>query len=153
VIVRSSLVMLAGCLLSGCAALETQARVRASADLRCEPRLLRVQRVGTLRVRPRAPIELALYQAEGCDGEREYFCAQDGERVVCESVARALPWPESVASIEQARRLLRTSSRARCPGTELRVVQESVSLFRYEACDGRWLYHCRRGRCEGLARL
>lgn len=109
----------------------------------------RVLPVGRLVVSPRAPLEVALYEASGCEQERLYLCVeQDHPR--CEHEIAQLPQPDSHAALARALHLLRTTSRARCPAADLAVVQESESLFRFHACDGTWLYHCRARGCERL---
>jgi hypothetical protein len=43
-------------------------------------------------------------------------------------------------------------SRARCPESEVDLVQVDAQLFRLEACDGSWLYACQASRCRPLPR-
>jgi hypothetical protein len=104
--------------------------------------------VGELRSGGRREHVVELYEASGCDQEQLYVCAV--ETHACVHEIASLPWPEARPVLEREHALLRTAARARCPESELRVVQESETLFRFEACDGTWLYHCRARGCERL---
>ena len=136
--------------LGGCAAgLGSVATRQAQRELRCSPPALRMRGVGELRVVGRRQThEVVLYEASGCEQERLYLCAADTHG--CAHEIDALPWPEAHAAFERALQVLRTAARARCPASELRVSAESETLFRFEACDGAWLYHCRARGCERL---
>ncbi len=134
---------------AGCApSLAKSARLRAERELRCVEPALRVRAVGVLQVGSRARHEIELFEASGCEQEQIYLCSRQTRR--CERELAALPWPETHAALARAEALLRQAARARCPDSELRVVQESESLFRFEACDGHWSYHCRARGCERL---
>ena len=136
-------------LLCSACAHDVVARVRgqASGELRCARDGLRVQVVGTLQGPGRAPVELRVVDAEGCDAERRYFCVPGG---ACATTLEAVAPTPSRAGLERALWLLRTQTRGRCPGDTQRVVQESESLFQLETCDGLWPYHCRAAGCERL---
>jgi len=136
--------------ISACgASLAQLAERRAVGDFGCRPPALRVSEMGELRVGRQPGLRVELYEASGCEREQVYLCV-DEPSARCESAISALPAHADHRALERALHLLRTVSRARCPGSELRVSQESESLYRYEACDGRWLYHCRRERCDRL---
>jgi hypothetical protein len=143
------LVLWASVLLCSACAHDVVARVRgqASAELRCARDGLRVRVVGTLRGPGRAPVELHVVDAEGCDAERRYFCVPGG---ACATTLAAVVPAASRAGLHRALWLLRTQTRGRCPGDTQRVVQESESLFQLETCDGLWPYHCRAAGCERL---
>jgi hypothetical protein len=143
------LVLCASALLCTACARDVVARVRgqSSGELRCASDGLRVRVVGTLRGPGRAPVELHVVDAEGCDAERRYFCVPRG--ACATTLAAVVPAPAR-AGLERALWLLRTQTRGRCPGETQRVVQESESLFRLETCDGLWPYHCRAAGCERL---
>ena len=137
-------------LLAGCGAdLQRLAQLRAARELRCKEPALRVRPIGELRVLSWPEHPVRLYEASGCEQQQVYACvAQGGPR--CERALEDLPAPQAHAALEQALVLLRKAARARCPESELHVVQESESLFRFEACDGEWLYHCRARGCTWL---
>jgi len=126
--------------------LHLRAQRQAVDELRCAAPGLRVRAVGVLQSRAPHAVEVSVFDAEGCDAERRYFCVA---RRACEPTLALVP-REQRAGLELALWLLRTETRARCPGDTLRVVQESESLFVLEACDGRWEYHCRATGCERL---
>lgn len=135
---------------AGCApGVAEVAHGRAVRELRCREPALRVRPIGELNVLSWAGHPVSLFEASGCEQEQVYVCADTGG-VRCERAIDDLPRPEAHAALEQALALLRTKSRARCPESELRIVQESQTLFRFEACDGEWLYHCRARGCEWL---
>jgi hypothetical protein len=121
---------------------------RAERELHCAPPALRVRGVGRLLVGPLAATQVELYEASGCEQEQLYLCSSNSGR--CERELGALPRPETHAALARAEQVLRAAARARCPEAELRVTQESETLFRFEACDGAWLYHCRARGCERL---
>ena len=121
----------------------------AERDLACTLPGRRVTAIGRLIAVPRAPFEVALFEAAGCEKEQLYVCI-DAPSPRCEHDVAALPRPETHAALRRSLHLLRTASRARCPPADLTVVQESESLFRFEACDGEWLFHCIGARCERL---
>ena len=125
-----------------------RATLLAERELHCAPPALRVRSVGELRVGSHAAHRVELYEASGCEQEQLYLCTTEARQ--CAKEIGALPWPNTQPALERALRLLRTTARARCPESELRVIQESESLFRFEACDGAWLYHCRARGCERL---
>lgn len=136
----------------GCSpTLASIAERRAARELSCRPPALRVQPTGELEVgRAARRVRVALYDAEGCEREQRYLCLEAAEpQCALQAANLSLP-PVQQAALERALRLLRTTARARCPGSELRVVQESETLFRFHACDGAWLYHCRARGCERL---
>jgi hypothetical protein len=136
--------------LAGCApSLTDAADTTAQREMPCAIPGRRVLPVGKLVVAPRAPLEVTLYEASGCEQERLYLCIAS-EHPRCESDIARLPQPGSHAALTRALHLLRTTSRARCPAADLTVTQESESLFRFHACDGTWLYHCRARGCERL---
>lgn len=144
--------MLCGIALAGCGAGLADAADRAAQrEMPCAIPGRRVVPVGHLVVAPRAPLEIALYEASGCEQERLYLCVDD-HGAHCEHDIAQLPQPapDSHAAIARALHLLRTASRARCPAAEITVVQESESLFHFHACDGNWLYHCRARGCDRL---
>jgi hypothetical protein len=118
-------------------------------ELRCREPALRVRHIGELRVLSWPDHPVSLYEASGCEQEQVYVCADAGN-VRCERDIADLPRPEAHPALVQALSLLRLAARARCPESELRVVQESQTLFRFAACDGEWLYHCRARGCEWL---
>jgi len=123
---------------------------RAQRELSCRTPALRVQATGELVVGRQAQSRVQLYDAEGCEREQRYLCV-DAPEPRCATRVADLPVPAAQhAGLERALRLLRTTARARCPESELRVVQESETLFRFHACDGAWLYHCRALGCERL---
>ena len=137
-------------LIAGCGpSLAALAEQRAVRDFGCRAPALRMQKTGELQVGGRAGLRVELHEASGCDREQLYLCV-DQPRARCESAITALPDAAHHQDIERALHVLRTVSRARCPASELRVVQESQTLYQYEACDGRWLYHCRARGCERL---
>ena len=121
----------------------------AQRDLACTIPGRRVLPIGRLIADPRAPFEVALYEASGCEKEQLYVCIE-APAPRCERSIAQLPRPETHAALTRSLHLLRTKSRARCPPADLTVVQESESLFRFEACDGEWLFHCIGARCEQL---
>jgi hypothetical protein len=136
----------------GCASpLVPIAERRAAGELSCRPPALRVQPTGELAVGADAqPLRVELFDAEGCEREQRYLCVDVPQpRCVTHVAELALP-PRQRAALERALHLLRTTARARCPGSDLAVIQESETLFRFHACDGAWLYHCRAHRCERL---
>jgi hypothetical protein len=134
----------------GCAHGVTElAHARAARELHCREPALRVRPIGVLDVLAWPGHPVSLYEASGCDQEQVYVCADAGG-ARCERAIEDLPRPEAHAALEQALDLLRKRARARCPESELHVVQESQTLFRFEACDGEWLYHCRARGCEWL---
>ncbi len=136
--------------LAGCGASVGAAAKRAAArDLTCDLPGRRVMAIGRLVADPRAPFEVALFEASGCEQEQLYVCI-DTPTPRCERQIAALPRPETHAALTRSLHLLRTASRARCPPADLTVVQESESLFHFDACDGEWLYHCIGSRCEKL---
>jgi hypothetical protein len=137
-------------LLTGCGATTAALAERTAARaLDCRPPALRVQPTGELEVGVPTALRVKLYDVEGCEREQRYLCV-DAPIVRCTSRVADLPQPAEHATLELALRLLRTTARARCPGSDLRVVQESATLFRFHACDGAWLYHCRARGCERL---
>jgi hypothetical protein len=142
---------LAACLLTvaGCGASLAQTAARqARRELHCASPALRMRGVGVLRsIEPRAHT-VELYEASGCDQEQLYVCAV--ELHACVHEIAGLPWPDARPVLEREHALLRSAARARCPAGELRVAQESQTLFRFEACDGAWLYHCRARGCQRL---
>jgi hypothetical protein len=131
---------------SGAAALAERSAVR---ELSCRPPELRVQPTGEVVVGTPASLHVTVYDAEGCEREQRYLCV-DLPELRCVTRPAELAQPEQRRAFDRALHLLRTSARARCPGSELRVVQESETLFRFEACDGSWLYHCRARGCDRL---
>jgi hypothetical protein len=136
--------------LPGCASgVAEVAHGRAARELRCREPALRVRAIGELDVLAWADHPVSLFEASGCEQEQVYVCADAGG-ARCERAIDDLPRPQAHAALTQALALLRTKSRARCPEAELRVVQESQTLFRFEACDGQWLYHCRARGCDWL---
>jgi hypothetical protein len=139
-----SLVALLGC---GQAAAGV-AQQRAERELHCQPPALRVHAIGTLRVLAWPGHPVSLYEASGCEQEQLYVCSDGQTR--CERSIADLPEPAAHPALERALELLRTAARARCPESELSVVQESATLFQFAACDGAWLYHCRARGCERL---
>ena len=146
------LVRLLGCALAvwtcGCAHdLQLQAQSQAKHALRCEPPGLRVRAVGVLQGRAPYALEVSVFDAEGCDAEQRYFCAANQ---ACSTTLDTLLPKSARAGMARALWLLRTQTRARCPGETQRVVVESESLFVLETCDGRWEYHCRAQSCERL---
>jgi hypothetical protein len=123
---------------------------KAERELSCRQPALRVQATGELVVGRQAQSRVLLYDAEGCEREQRYLCV-DAREPRCATEVADLPLPAAQhAGLERALRLLRMTARARCPASELRVVQESETLFRFHACDGAWLYHCRARGCERL---
>ena len=133
--------------LHGCAHdLHFQAQRQAVDELHCAAPGLRVRAVGVLQSLGPYVQEVSVFDAEGCNGEQRYYCMafQACEPTLERALERVDP------GLERALWLLRTQTRGRCPGEELRVVQESESLFVLEACDGRWEYHCRDAGCERL---
>jgi hypothetical protein len=120
----------------------------AERELHCGAPALRMRGVGVLRTLGAHPRTVELYEASGCDQEQLYVCAVEMRGCVHEIAA--LPWPDARPVLEREQTLLRTAARARCPEDELRVVQESETLFRFEACDGAWLFHCRAHACVRL---
>lgn len=148
---QASCFVLVASMLAGCAAsLSTVAAHQAERELACSPPALLMRGVGELRVGRTAHPDwnVELYEASGCEKEQLYFCARGARD--CVHAIDALPWPDAHPAIERALSLLRTVARARCPQSALGVVAESESLFRFEACDGSWLYHCRARGCERL---
>ena len=134
-------------LLHGCAHdLHQRAQRQASDELHCTAPGLRVRAVGVLQSRGPHPQQVSVFDAEGCDADRRYFCVASRG---CASTLGFVP-KETRAGLERALWLLRTETRGRCPGEAQRVVQESESLFVLETCDGRWEYHCRDAGCERL---
>jgi hypothetical protein len=133
---------------TGCAGSSDVARRLAEAQLSCHGRALRVDPIGELWLRPRAPVRLSVYDAHGCGDAQVYLC-DEATPVRCVREPSALA-PELASLATRALHLRRTISRARCPAREERVVQESESLWRFEACDGRWTLHCVGDRCERL---
>lgn len=126
---------------AGCgAATARQARTLAETQLACTGRALAVKPIGELVVRPRAPVTLHLYDAEGCGAARAYLCLV-GDSGRCVTDTAELP-ADLAPLAARALHLRRTVSRARCPASAERVVQESESLWRFEACDGTWALHC-----------
>ena len=142
--------MLSSSLVLGCGAGSAEvAQARAVRELKCGASELRVQAIGELRVLASPDRVVSLFEAHGCDQWQMYACVdEDGAR--CERSIAELPYAPAHPALERALELLRTTSRARCPASELRVEQESQSLFRFEACDGAWLYHCRARGCEWI---
>jgi hypothetical protein len=133
---------------SACAhQLHAQAQAQAAVDMRCQPPLLRVRPVGVLQGRGARPTRVSVFDAEGCDAARHYFCA-DGKG--CRTTLEALLSPSEREGLSRASRLLVTQTRGRCPGDTQQVVQESASLFVLSACDGEWEYLCRAAGCERL---
>jgi len=112
-----------------------------------------VREVGTLTAgvggAARTPLRVTVYDAEGCAAAERYLCT-DAEGPRCVRALTALPRAETHAALSRALEVLRMAARARCPGSTLRVTQESETLFHYDACDGAWLYHCRERGCERL---
>jgi hypothetical protein len=125
------------------------ARRRAMHAFGCLPPALQLRSMGELHVGVRGALRVYLYEASGCEREQVYLCV-DEPVARCEPTISRLPAPALHPALARALHLLRTVSRARCPGSELRVTQESQTLYRYQACDGRWLYHCRAHRCDRL---
>ena len=143
-------------LLLGCGAgLAERAAWQARQDLHCAPSGLHVRQVGTLVAGTGrgqggvGPLAVAVYDAEGCDAAQRYLCTST-PKTSCTAELGALPRPETHAALKRALDVLRIAARARCPGSTLRVTQESETLFRYEACDGSATYHCRKRGCERL---
>lgn len=136
----------------GCASpLVGLAERRAARELSCPPPALRVQPTGELAVRAGAQrLRVELFDAEGCEREQRYLCVEAPRPRCVTHVAELTLPPTQQAALERALHLLRTTARARCPGSDLAVVQESETLFRFHACDGAWLYHCRARGCERL---
>jgi hypothetical protein len=142
--------MLCGLLLAGCGSASAALAERSAArELSCPAPRLRVQATGELAVGVPPALRVSLYDAEGCARELRYLCVEQPQ-VRCTIRIEALPEAAHHRALARALHLLRTSARARCPGSELRVVQESETLFRFHACDGAWLYHCRARGCERL---
>lgn len=139
-------------LLSGCVRdLHGRAGRQATEELRCAAPGLRVRAVGVLESRPPHVQEVSVFDAEGCDAERRYYCVRDaGSGPRCAVELAGVVSADAHAGLARALWLLRTQTRGRCPGETQRVVQESQSLFVLEACDGRWQYHCRATACERL---
>jgi len=145
----AALAWLLACSGLGCALdMGSTARSRAQAELHCTAPALRLRGVGHLRIGSGYTRELTLYEASGCDQEQLYYCSKVMRR--CERDLGAVVPHGDVAVVERAHAVLRQAARARCPESELRVIQESESLFRFESCDGAWLYHCRARGCERL---
>jgi hypothetical protein len=137
-------------ILGGCGSgLSELAESSAQRDLACTLPGRRLQAIGRLTVAPAVPFEVELYEASGCEQEQLYLCTTEPSPRCARSI-EALPRPDTHAALARSLRLLRTASRARCPTAELSVVQESESLFVFEACDGTWLFHCLSERCERL---
>jgi hypothetical protein len=129
------------------------AEARAVRELRCQASALRVQAIGELRVLALGEEPVWLFEAHGCDQWQFYACANGrGESSLrCGRTVQELPYPAAHPALQRALDLLRTTARARCPESELRVDQESASLYRYEACDGTWIFHCRARGCERIS--
>ena len=141
--------MLGSAQAAGCGpSLRAIAARRAAAELACPVSALRVRGIAELRVRVPSVHAVELFEARGCQREQVYVCAR--ETSVCTREIAELPWPDARPSFEQADALLRAAARARCAESELRVTQESASLFRFDACDGSVAYHCRARGCEAL---
>jgi hypothetical protein len=126
--------------------LHRRAQRQASEELHCVAPGLRVRAVGMLQSRAPRAEQVSVFDAEGCDDERRYFCTASRG---CAPTLALVP-KETRAGLERALWLLRTETRGRCPGEAQRVIQESESLFVLETCDGRWDYHCRDAGCERL---
>ena len=149
---RSGAMIAAAWALLGCGpGLPLRVQRQATRELHCEPPGLRVRAVGVLQSRGPSPVEVSVFDVEGCDLEHRYFCTPGKS-----GAARCAPALQSVtpkttwAGLQRALSLLRTAARGRCPAETLRVEQESETLFVFEACDGRWPYHCRDRGCERL---
>ena len=136
--------------LLGCAqSLGALVQARAERELACAPPAVVVQPSGELRARAGDGLAaLVVFEASGCEREQRYVCAKDTR--ICEHDFARLPRPDTRAVYEREHELLRKAARARCPGSELRITQESESLFRFDACDGSWLYHCLARGCQRL---
>jgi len=110
-----------------------------------------VHDLGYLSLWPEARRRVHLFEATGCGDSRVYLCPETPERT-CVSDPRAL-WGEATAQeVLDALHARRHLSRARCPESELDLVQVDSRHFRLEACDGTWLYACQAGRCRPLPR-
>jgi hypothetical protein len=137
-------------LAAGCApGLRSHAERQAARELSCSGAALRVRPIGQL-VLGRGALNVLLYDAAGCEREQLYLCVEEPAARCVTRSAQLATGPAQDAALTRALHLLRTTARARCPEATLRVVQESESLFRFEACDGAWLYHCRARGCERL---
>ena len=130
----------------GCTSFGGSVSRLAASDLSCAPAELRVQAIGELELL--SSLTLRLYQAEGCQQERTYYChSQRG----CASQLQALGLDAATRhEVARALHVRRTTSRARCPSDAERVVQQSQSLYRFEACDRDVIVHCRARGCETL---
>jgi hypothetical protein len=151
---RLAFIVCCGAALGACGSEAAQvAQARAVRELRCRAPALRVQSIGELRVRALPDAPVALFEAHGCDQWQFYACVQApaGGGLRCERDVAELPYPAAHPALARALELLRTTARARCPASELRVVQESESLFQYAACDGTWTFHCRARGCERIS--
>jgi hypothetical protein len=125
------------------------AATQAERELHCNDAALRMRSVGALEVgRKDARHRVELYEASGCDQEQLYLCARGGRD--CARDIATLPWPADHPALTRAFEVLHMAARARCPESDLLVSAESETLFRFTACDGRWLYHCRARGCEQL---
>jgi hypothetical protein len=143
-------VALGGCLRPDTAAV---ARMRAEQALQCRGADLVSQSLGELVLRPRDPLRVRVHESWGCKQSVLYFCRTDRRPVECNPDPVALLGEDLGADARTALHVRRTASRARCPTSDERVVQESDTLFRFEACDGTWLHHCRATGCTRLSRL
>jgi hypothetical protein len=141
------LLLLGTVVAAGCAGgLAGTAATQAERELHCSGAALRMRGVGTLEVgRADARRRVELYEASGCDQEELYLCAR-GARTCARDIA-TLPWPADHPALARALDVLHMAARARCPESGLLVSAESETLFRFSACDGTWLYHCRARGC------
>lgn len=135
---------------AGCTAWQSLATDEALRELGCPRAELQVQDLGELSLWPGARRTLRLFEATGCGESRVYICPDTPERR-CVSEPQAL-WGEATAQqVLDALHARRHLSRARCPEAELSLIQIDARRFRFEACDGAWLYDCQGGRCRPAA--
>lgn len=145
------LLILAALMSASCATWRSLATEEARRELGCSPDELQVQDLGELSLWPEPRGRLHLFEATGCGDSRVYLCRDAPERR-CVSDPRTL-WGEAIAQrVLDAIHARRHVSRARCPESELDLVQLDSWLFRLEACDGTWLYDCQAGHCRPLPR-
>jgi hypothetical protein len=131
----------------GCTSWQQLATDEALRELGCPRAELQVQDLGLISLWPEAPRRLRLFEATGCGDSRVYLCPDTPERR-CVSEPQAL-WGEATSrQVLDAVHARRHLSRARCPEADLRLIQLDSTRFRFESCDGTWLYDCEAGRCR-----